>query len=1303
MSTGLLDRLPKLAPAVTGAVAVVLGLTVVTGWHVGSAVLVRIRPDLVPMPYAAAIAFAVAGVGLLLAVTGRHKAAGVAGLLVGAIGALSLMQDFLHIDPGVDHVFGALSDFMAAPGRPPRIAPNTAVSFAIVGAALFLRWAFGPARAAMGTSLFGFASAAIGIVSLAGYVTNLTPAYEFGHFTRMALHTATGFLLLGAGLAGRGWQDSETVESDGWAPPALVGITALLATIVVWQSLVSNHRDQARDLALAHARHLRAAIAGPAEMQVRILEEMGRRWTIQVPSYEQWLLAATAYLRSTEGHQSFEVVDARLERTWTAPPVAVASEGFAAEARDTAIREARRTGQLTLTPLVEVAAQPILYAVVPVFKEGTFYAALVGRYRVGAQLQNAITQDGTSDYHVALYEGTRQMVGPVEASDLPPEWAAETGVRVRNQTWRLRVWPTASRVAQLEGPLPSVLLAGGMLLSMLAASITFVTGIRRRRERELKQTTEQLQDKDREREAAQVALRASEERYRSLIDAAIDIIYRVDLDGRFTFVNPVAARVMQRPPESLVGAHFLDLVAPESKTDVARFYQQQFTERTPQTYLEFPTLDGEGQVVWIGQNVQLLENEHGPCGFQAVARDITERKRADAELAAARDQALESTRLKSQFVANVSHELRTPMNGILGLTDLLLETELTPEQRDHTMMVRGCGETLLMLLNDILDLSKIEAGRMELHPEPFDMRLLVQQTADLFEVRARRKGVELVHLVHHDVPQTVLGDPGRVRQVLTNLLGNAVKFTEAGEIVVRVVLDDSGPDSIVLRIEVSDTGIGVSAESQAQLFQPFVQADGSITRKYGGTGLGLVISRQLSELMGGTLSMRSEPGHGSTFWFTIRVHAVADARPTTPPANPTLHGLRVLILSDAEAGRRRLRELIESWHMLATEVECPDSALHALDVAARAASAYDVVVVELRNPASATFEFAADAKRRGLVPRTRMVLLFNQGLPGDAERARQLGASAYLTKPIRQSQLFDCLATVMTPPAAAPSDDRVPPPIVTRHSLDDQREQRRDPLLVVEDNPVNQKVLVGFLRRLGYRADVASNGRQALDALERRSYALVFMDSQMPEMDGFAATAEIRRREGDARRTPIAAVTAHAMQGERERCLAAGMDDYLSKPYTIDELAALLARWIPAEQVVARDEAPVIGLPATVNLEAAADVDLSVLDGLRALEADAPGLVADVVATFIRETTSRLERLAEAVAQGDGVAAGKTAHGLKGASGAIGARTMTSLCDAIERLCAAGQVEACGPPAADLRAEFARVQVFLAGSAVKVG
>ncbi len=661
-----------------------------------------------------------------------------------------------------------------------------------------------------------------------------------------------------------------------------------------------------------------------------------------------------------------------------------------------------------------------------------------------------------------------------------------------------------------------------------------------------------------------------------------------------------------------------------------------------------------------------------------------------------RDAALESDRLKCEFVANVSHELRTPMNGILGLTEAVLETDLTPEQRDHASTVRQCGETLLILLNDILDLSKVEAGKLEMQSVAFDLRRLVQQTADLFADRARQKDVDLVYLVHHEVPDTVLGDPGRVRQVLTNLLGNAVKFTERGEITLRVKVDDISAPDMVIRLEVSDTGIGVSPEAQAQLFQPFVQADGSITRKYGGTGLGLVISRQLAALMGGELGMTSQLGRGSTFWFTIRTTPVAAPQPAVTPAEPSLRGLRVLVFDDSESGRRRLRALLESWSMNVVDADTCERALEMLKAGVNRGEVFDVVLVELWIVGTSPFDFAAAAQAGGLVPPTRLVLMSGRGQPGDAQRGQQLGASAYLTRPIRPSQLFDCLATVLGSPLDKASQPAEPPAIVTRYTLEENRHAAGEPLLVVEDNAVNQKVLVGLLRMLGYQADVASNGVEALAALERTRYPLVLMDSQMPEMDGCATTAEIRRREGETRHTIIVAVTAHAMKGERERCLAAGMDDYMSKPVSRERLSAVISSWLTndgADNTGPRASAAEPGTQSEVS--SAAAVDQAVLGRLRQLDAEVPGFFSEVVATFLRETPSRIERLVAAVESAEATAAQRAAHGLKGSAGTIGALRMASLCEEIERQAGSGDLSICQLSMTALEEEFRSVKEIL--------
>jgi signal transduction histidine kinase/DNA-binding response OmpR family regulator len=676
-----------------------------------------------------------------------------------------------------------------------------------------------------------------------------------------------------------------------------------------------------------------------------------------------------------------------------------------------------------------------------------------------------------------------------------------------------------------------------------------------------------------------------------------------------------------------------------------------------------------------------------------VIERTDELRRANASLAAARDAALRTDGLKSQFVANMSHELRTPLNGILGVTELLLEMDLSAEQRDHASTIRSCGSTLLGLVNDLLDLSKIEAGRLEIQNIDVNVRRLVEETADVFDERARRKGVELVYLVHHDVPENIMGDPGRFRQVLTNLVGNAVKFTSEGEVTVRVTVAEREERSMLLRVDVTDTGIGISPEGQAQLFQPFVQADGSITRKYGGTGLGLVISRRLAELMGGQLDVHSQAGEGSTFWFTIRTAPCTLETETaqSQPGKPTLQGLRALVVDDSERSRRRLHELFESWRMSVIEEATGEGGLLALRTAAESQQRFDVAVVDLRGGGMSSFEFAAAARTEGLVPPVRLILLSGQGQLGDGERAQQVGASAYLTKPVRQSQFFHCLATVINRVSdATPSSE--PQPLVTRHTLAGAIGSQRGPILVAEDNAVNQKVLVSFLRRFGLSADVACNGREALEAIERKAYALVFMDSQMPEMDGFAATAEIRHREGNERHTTIVAVTAHAMKGERERCLAAGMDDFMSKPFSMEDLAAVLSRSFKTESATSTAAPPPAVKPAApVSGDETAAIDVQVLAKLRELESDMPGLLADVITTYLRETPGRIERIIAAVNGGDAKSAQQGAHGLKGSSSALGALRMAMLCEEIEHGSAAGRLDGCALLIASLTREFERV------------
>jgi PAS domain S-box-containing protein len=772
-------------------------------------------------------------------------------------------------------------------------------------------------------------------------------------------------------------------------------------------------------------------------------------------------------------------------------------------------------------------------------------------------------------------------------------------------------------------------------------------------------------------------------RFRSLIDNAWDVIVVAEADYGVAYITPSSERVLGYAPREIQGRPMSEFVHPDDTMVMVDHLGQTTygSNRTTAFETRMRHRNGEWRTIsWTATN--LLDDE-SVRGFVLNGGDVTDMRQAAEDLVAARDVALMASKAKSDFLSVMSHEIRTPMNGVIGLTELLLETELDHDQEELASGVRVSAENLLVIINDILDFSKIEAGKLEVEETDLNVPGVADDVGRILAGTAHTKELELLVDVHPDVPTGLLGDGVRIQQVLLNLGSNAVKFTSKGEVVVRISVLDHNAARVALRFEVIDQGIGIAQSDQERLFSAFAQADTSTTRKYGGTGLGLAISRQLVELMGGRLGLISAPGEGSTFWFELSFRrAESLASPELSANSEILEGRRALIVDDNATNRVILLKQFMSWGVEAVE---SDGGLQALELAAAAAEAgqaFDIGVIDLNMPDMDGIEVAAALKADPATAKMTLILLSSSGERLDAAESHLRGFAGSLTKPVRQSELYNSLISGLHDGITEmPSSEPVP----------SQRQiaEMKGSILLVEDNKMNQLVSTKLLTKLGFSFEIANHGGEAIRALETDSFDAVLMDCQMPIMDGYEATAEIRRIEGNGRHTPIIAMTAAAMEGDREKCLAAGMDDYITKPVRLEAIAAMLERWIP-RLVTDQDEGDnTADASENVTVEA---LDHSQIELLRSLDDGDGAVLTEIIEQFLSQTLEGRAELERGLQEGDSSSLQRTAHTIRGASANIGASTLAAVCAEIETRGRDVQLNGTAGLVEQFDAEFARVR-----------
>ena len=830
---------------------------------------------------------------------------------------------------------------------------------------------------------------------------------------------------------------------------------------------------------------------------------------------------------------------------------------------------------------------------------------------------------------------------------------------------------------------------------------------------QLEKSSEDLKLKIVAHQQAETALKKSEDKYRTILKSIEEGYYETDLEGNFVFVNEAMCKIVGYSREELMGLGYRDLMGADHGNVTEKTLKNiQETGKAGET-LSWKVQRRDGTTRFVDTSLSLIKDGQGaPSGFRGMGRDITNRIEAET-LQREKHAAEAANQAKSEFLANMSHEIRTPLNGIIGMTELGLDTELDDNQHNIIETINREANALVGLIHEILDFSKIEAGKLELEEIPFDLRVMIEDVSNTIALWAEKKGLEFLSFLSTKVTTRLMGDPGRLRQILMNLTGNALKFTHEGEIYIRVELIEDRGDSLKVKFLVKDTGIGIPKEKQETIFESFTQVDGSTTRKYGGTGLGTTISKQLVELMGGEIGLESAEGKGSTFWFTVSFRKQQTDTSLSTVEEVDLSGLRILIVDDNRTNRYILKEYLKSWSCSSVSAPSGAAAIELIEATHGTEEAFHLILTDIQMPEMSGFDMSKKIRSMKKYNSLPIIAITSAGKRGDGKLCRVIGIEGYLSKPIRRGELHSVMISVLglTKSDAAPEASK----LVTRHTI--AEESRREiQILVVEDYPTNQQVALRHLSRAGYQADLAENGKEAVEAYRKKKYDIILMDIQMPVMDGYTATKAIRKLEeklktgsaqpqGALARVPIIAMTAHDLKSTKERCAEAGMDEHIAKPLRRVELLDIVDRYVLPKQVTGgaellldEDDFERMDDKATPRKEGvqatAPDEQETALEEAGKTEGDTPAdeaapmdftkavkefegdeeFLLEVIGDFFKQVSTQLINLHEALVEGHPEIVMAEAHSIKGGAGNLTADRLSGIAFELEKLGKSGEL-----------------------------